>query len=308
MSDLKTERLLNLTIALLATKRFLTKSEILGSVYGYQGSPESMDRMFERDKDELRKLGITIEVGTQNQYFEDEMGYRIRPENYSFDVGELSAEELSFISLAAGMWKNQSLSLKTQKIYRKIVGSDPQLNFATSLIITDSSMGHIDSILESIEQGSAISFLYSSKSQSLRKVAPYELVLWRGSWYLLGLELAKNEIRTFKLNRIIGSVLTEVTENPYRKPENFNPASFFDFYNESLKQKITLHARIGTCQELRAIGSVHPHDSEWDLITLDSNHPEELLSKILSYGGQIKIISPEDLRDLAIARLKEKLP
>jgi proteasome accessory factor B len=54
----KIERLINLTIALLATKRYLTKSEIFNSVEGYEGSPETKERMFERDKDDLRSLGI----------------------------------------------------------------------------------------------------------------------------------------------------------------------------------------------------------------------------------------------------------
>jgi proteasome accessory factor B len=60
----KIERLINLTIALLATKRFLTKSEIFRTVEGYEGSPETKERMFERDKDDLRSLGISIEVGS----------------------------------------------------------------------------------------------------------------------------------------------------------------------------------------------------------------------------------------------------
>ena len=53
----KIERLINLTIALLATKRYLTKSEIFRTVEGYEGSAETKERMFERDKDDLRSLG-----------------------------------------------------------------------------------------------------------------------------------------------------------------------------------------------------------------------------------------------------------
>ena len=71
----KTERLVNLTIALLATKRYITKSEIFRTVDGYEGSDESKERMFERDKDDLRNLGIEIEVGTFDPLFEDESGY-----------------------------------------------------------------------------------------------------------------------------------------------------------------------------------------------------------------------------------------
>ena len=74
----KIERLINLTIALLATKRYLTKNEIFTSVEGYEGSPETRERMFERDKDDLRNLGIQIEVGGFDPAFDDEAGYRIK--------------------------------------------------------------------------------------------------------------------------------------------------------------------------------------------------------------------------------------
>ena len=96
----KTERLVNLTIALLATKRYITKSEIFRTVDGYEGSDESKERMFERDKDDLRNLGIEIEVGSFDPLFEDESGYRIKPENYQFQLGEVNAQEITLLSSA----------------------------------------------------------------------------------------------------------------------------------------------------------------------------------------------------------------
>ena len=77
MVDKKAERLINLTIALLAANRYLKKSEIFKSVEGYSGTADSMDRMFERDKNELRSLGIDISVGDIDPLFDDEPGYRI---------------------------------------------------------------------------------------------------------------------------------------------------------------------------------------------------------------------------------------
>ena len=85
----KNERLVNLTIALLATKRYLTKNEIFRNIEGYEGSAEAKERMFERDKDDLRKLGIQIEVGGLDPLFDDEAGYRIRPESYALSLREL---------------------------------------------------------------------------------------------------------------------------------------------------------------------------------------------------------------------------
>ena len=58
MSSAKTERLINLTMALLASRRFMSKSEIFRRVAGYNGTQETKERMFERDKDDLRTLEI----------------------------------------------------------------------------------------------------------------------------------------------------------------------------------------------------------------------------------------------------------
>ena len=62
MASEKSERLVNLVIALLATKKYLTKNQIFSAVPGYEGTPDSKDRMFERDKEDLRAIGINIEM------------------------------------------------------------------------------------------------------------------------------------------------------------------------------------------------------------------------------------------------------
>ena len=61
-AQVKTERLLNLVIALLSTRMPLSKARIRAAVPQYHGtaSDEAFDRMFERDKDELRELGIPL--------------------------------------------------------------------------------------------------------------------------------------------------------------------------------------------------------------------------------------------------------
>ena len=110
----KIERLINLTIALLATKRYLTKSEIFRSVEGYEGSPETKERMFERDKDDLRSLGIVIDVGTFDPLFSDEAGYRIKSETYELDLGEITPTEVSLLSLAADAWQDAALEDSAQ--------------------------------------------------------------------------------------------------------------------------------------------------------------------------------------------------
>ena len=127
----KSERLVNLVIALLATRRSLTKAEFFRTIEGYEGSDESMERMFERDKDELRSLGIEIEVSGIDPLFDDEQGYRIKPENFVLDSQGYSASEIAYMSLGAQLWKDASLGEPSQRALRKLSG------FASSLDVGD---------------------------------------------------------------------------------------------------------------------------------------------------------------------------
>jgi proteasome accessory factor B len=125
----KIERLINLTIALLATKRYLTKSEIFRTVDGYEGSAETKERMFELDNDDLRNLGILIDVGSFDPLFSDEAGYRIKSENYQLDLGEITPTQISLLSLAAEAWQGAAFADAAQSAILKLsafgIPSDP---------------------------------------------------------------------------------------------------------------------------------------------------------------------------------------
>ena len=105
----KSERLVSLRIALLATKRFLTKAEIFAAIEGYEGDAVAKERMFERDKEDLRNLGIEIEVGSFDPLFEDEAGYRIRSDRYQLQIDNLTPLQIGMISLASMAWQNSAL-------------------------------------------------------------------------------------------------------------------------------------------------------------------------------------------------------
>src|SRR5947209_8770618 len=84
VSSRRTERLLNLVICLLHTRSFLTADRIRDLVPGYDETPseEAFKRAFERDKEDLRDLGIPLETGT-NSAFDEEPGYRIARRDYA---------------------------------------------------------------------------------------------------------------------------------------------------------------------------------------------------------------------------------
>ena len=101
------ERLTNLVVALMATEIGLTKQQILASVSGYrqraEGKADALDKMFERDKEELRALGIPIETLGDHADPNDlrEARYRIPKAEYDLPVDiEFPPAALAVLRLA----------------------------------------------------------------------------------------------------------------------------------------------------------------------------------------------------------------
>ena len=117
----KTERILNLTICLLVSDRYLPKSRIREAVEGYHNlSDAAFERTFERDKDELRALGVPIEVGSFDAFFDDEPGYRIRASEFELPPIDLDAEEASVVGVAARVWQHASMAESTLSALAKL--------------------------------------------------------------------------------------------------------------------------------------------------------------------------------------------
>ena len=121
-AQVKTERLLNLVIALLSTRMPLSKARIRAAVPQYHGtaSDEAFDRMFERDKDELRELGIPLVTSVIDPVFDDELGYRIDKREYALPEISFEPDEVAALSLAARTWTRASLAGPAASGLRKL--------------------------------------------------------------------------------------------------------------------------------------------------------------------------------------------
>ena len=93
MTASKTERLLNLLIMLLVQRHYVSKERIREILYADAPSTDAFEKTFERDKDELRSLGVPIEVGQMDAYFDDEPGYRIRADQFALPEISLESDE-----------------------------------------------------------------------------------------------------------------------------------------------------------------------------------------------------------------------
>ena len=302
MSAQKTERLINLTLALLATKRHLTKSEIFKAVAGYSGSPETMERMFERDKDELRSLGIEIEVKGIDPLFEDEQGYLIRSETFQLSENEFTKEELLYLTMAANLWHGSALGSDSKAALLKIQSlSGPIESDAvnTPAVRDSESAALLSSAFEAVDTEQLIKFGYKGKE---RTTQPFGLYTRDGFWYLVARE--EDEIKSFKLLRIEGKIVKEGKAGSFKKPPEFDLIKFLS--NSRSEQEIIakVYVRKEQAHVLRSKYSAKEINEEWDLMSIPFIYEQEIIETILWYGTNIIVDSPASLRSEVITRLK----
>jgi proteasome accessory factor B len=303
----KIERLINLTIALLATKRYLTKSEIFSSVEGYEGSAETKERMFERDKDDLRSLGIEIEVGSFDPLFNDEAGYRIKQEKYQFELSDITPTEVSLLSLAAQAWQEASFGDVAQKALLKLrsigVPSD-ELTIPGAVHKLDDGGQDLALISKAIAQHQVLNFTYvdSQLQHHLRSIVPIALSARRGYWYLSGVDQDLQEIRTFRIDRIKGEISAIKGEIDFEAPVDFDLDKSF---SETASREFALiDVRKGKCSALRALATSSQSLGEWDQVKIPIFNAETLCSIIMWHGEDALVQEPDSLRSLIVEKLE----
>ncbi|CAB4333478.1 unannotated protein [freshwater metagenome] len=306
----KTERLVNLTIALLATKRYITKSEIFRTVDGYEGSEESKERMFERDKDDLRNLGIEIEVGTFDPLFEDETGYRIKPENYQFQLGEVDAREITLLSLAAEAWRGASMSSSALSALNKLhaigIESDTELllDLAPAIISQDTNLALA---ISAITSRTVLSFSYLNEEleKQSRALEPFAVTSRFGHWYIIGEDLDRKAIRLFRLDRVVGECKMQGKSGAFEIPSDFDVNDAFSHSTDLSSASLVL--RDGRAINLRSRGVAMPDKATpvgWQCFQIDYSDRERFIEEILWYGNDVIVSEPLDLRNEIINRLK----
>ena len=309
MSSAKTERLVNLTMALLGTKRYMTKSEIFRRVAGYSGSNETKERMFERDKDDLRTLGIEIEVASHDPLFEDEVGYRIRAEVFQLRE-KFDSEELGLVSLALGLIANSDLGDSTQSLNRRInsLAVSPITPDEFRLSDIDITENGLSELLNALSDRRTVTFQYRKEGSSWgedRRVNPLGLSAWRGSWYLIGEDLDRDDVRVFKLSRFSSKIELVSASNSYSIPKDFSIKDYLVMLKPG-EYKVAVKVRRALALNLRNLSeSITQLDEDWDLLNVNFKDQEQALREILWMGPDAVVQEPAELRSLVVASLQK---
>ena len=222
---------MNLVIALLSTHGYITAERIRASVAGYAESPtdEAFSRMFERDKNELRDLGIPLETGRVST-FDPAEGYRINRNAYALPDIELTAEEAAAVAVAAQLWESPELITATQGALLKLRAAGVDVDPDAAVAITTAtgppglrgSEDVLGILLSAIDSRQAVRFQHRplpTEPYVERTVEPWGVVTARGRWYLVGHDRDRNATRTFRLSRIDAGVQTVGPAGSVNRPD-----------------------------------------------------------------------------------------
>ncbi|MGZ6270349.1 MAG: helix-turn-helix transcriptional regulator, partial [Candidatus Limnocylindrales bacterium] len=209
MTVRKSERLLNLLIMLLVQRTYVSKDRIRAILYA-DSSTDAFEKMFERDKEELRSLGVPIEVGHIDPLFEDEPGYRIRPDEFALPEISLEADEAAVIGLATRVWEHARLAEATTEAVRKLTALGVPLD-VSALDIAEPRLTAdepaFDVFWEATQERTPVEFEYRRSGQAratTRHLQPWGVVRYSGRWYAVGLDTDRGEERVFRLSRVQG--------------------------------------------------------------------------------------------------------
>lgn len=309
MAPRKTERLVNLTILLLSSRRFVSREKIRESVQDYKElGAEAFERMFERDKDELRTLGVPIEVGSNDDYFDDEVGYRIARTDFELPPIEFTPDEATALGLAATVWQQVSAAKDTAHALAKLRAAGTELDTArlTALAPRLSAREEaFEPLWRALIDRRVVQFEY--RGAELRTVEAW-LLTWRNnSWYLLGYDRDRQAPRLFKVSRLTSAPRTIGRADAYQVPaQDVVADQLAELINPADDLSAVLAIRGERAAPLRRRGEPSAAPVELPAgfaayrVALRRNGA---VAELASYGPDVVVLEPAELRAAVLAQL-----
>src|SRR6201992_4213259 len=306
---------MNLVIALLSTNSYITAEKIRASVYGYadSASDEAFSRMFERDKNELRDLGIPLETGRVSS-FDPIEGYRINRDAYALPAVELTGDEAAAVAVATQLWESPELITATQGALLKLRAAGVDVDPLAPIAITSpagrvglrGSGDVLGLLLSAIGTGRAVQFPRRpsrTDPSTVRTVEPWGVVTEKGRWYLVGHDRDRGATRTFRLSRIGGEVTSTGPVGAFTRPEHVDLRKIVaDAVGDApTGVRAQVWVADGRATSLRRsgtpLGSRQLAGRDGDVIELDIGTTDRLARDITGYGADAVVLEPSTLRD-----------
>ena len=312
----KTERLLNLVICLLATSRYLSVQQIREAVPGYSrgegaDNEEAFRRMFERDKEELRDLGIPLETGTDSHAHDDELGYRIARRDYELPPISLEPDEAAALGLAARLWQSAPLAGATGSALLKLRAAGVDAPEAGGALEPRVGAGEpaFEACLEAVTDGRRLQFSYRASGRPApedRTIEPWGVVWWHGRWYVVGHDTGRDDVRVFRLSRIVGPATAVGAPGTVKVPPDTDlRALVARMAGDDPRTTATVRVRAGAAWALRREATAVTSGADgWDRLELGYSDPERFADRVAGYGGDAVVEAPDEAREAVVRRLQ----
>lgn len=312
------DRLFSLVLALLATEAGLLKSEILSSVRGYaerydgSGQNANLERQFERDKDDIRELGIPLETVESPDRPGDNQALRYRIPKGQYDLPDevrFTPDELALLGLAAEVWREASLSADSQRALTKlrslgIEPRDPVIGYAPRLRVRETAF---EPLRQALDRRQSVRFRYFKPGEAEpreRTVDPLAVVLHEGRWHLHAYDHVAVGPRTFLLSRIIGGVepVPGMTFDP--PPAGIQDRILAELDELRLRNAADLAVTAGSDAEVRLGKRAVLRDEDAGVIRLHYTDAAVFADELAAYGPEVRVLGPDTLRDAVRRRLE----
>jgi proteasome accessory factor B len=319
MSKRKTERLLGLVVCLLSTRRYLTADQIRQAVPGYPEQDDLFKRMFERDKEDLRELGVPLETGF-NHPFDDDPGYRVRQQAYELPELRLEADEAAVLGLAARVWQRAALEGAAAGALLKLraagieAGDEhpaPQ-SIEPRLGTPEPAFGPL---WEAVRDRRPVTFSYRAAGRSepqRRELEPWGVMNRHGRWYVAGWDRVRNDTRVFRLGRIAGPVKFCGPSGSVTVPDDADVRELVRDWDSPVREHTALlrvrsGGGVGLRQHAVSVRADETGPPGWDLVTTRFADVGTFADYAAWFGPDVVVLDPPDLRDAVIRRLKGAL-
>ncbi len=314
MAIAKAERLMNLALCLMNTRRPLSKKELRESIEAYReawqhSSEEAFNRMFERDKDDLRELGLVIDV--DENALDGELGYLARADRNRLPEIALDAEEAAALTLAARVWQQAKMSGAASGALQKLRAAGVPFTETEGRPALEPRIpareAAFEPLLTAARDRRPVTFEYrkaGAAAAQQRSVEPWALECWRGHWYLAGWDRDREDARVFRLGRITGKVRARSGAFLGAVPEHVDVrATVAEFAGEGATATAVVRVRRGAGFPLRtkALGTRRIDDT-WD--ELDIPFGNGLGADLAEFGPDVLVVGPEELRADVVDRLR----
>jgi proteasome accessory factor C len=312
VSASRTERLLNLLIALLNTTYGLRRSELRDKVYHDTTSTDvAFGRMFERDKGELRHFGFDVETVTDKGWGSDDPAttrYRIGKESNRLPDVSLTPAECTVLILAAQLWEHAALGSAAVNAVRKLQASgglvDPELPAGVQPRIRPAGQAFED-LVAAMHAQHPVTFSYlagSTGKEEERLVEPWGLGSRFGQWYLVARDRNRGDKRFFRLSRLTSAV-TVLEKESFTPPADFNVRAELAGLAELPVRTAVVDVQSGRLHGLRTRALPDPvpeagaglPEAGRDRLSVPYRDAETLAEELASYGPRVRVVSPPEL-------------